>query len=34
MIELLARHPVKDLSIEHASLDELFRSFYEDPRSA
>jgi ABC-2 type transport system ATP-binding protein len=30
----LAQHQVTDLAIERASLDELFRSFYEDPRGA
>lgn len=29
---LLAQHRVTDLSVERASLDELFRSFYEGPR--
>jgi ABC-2 type transport system ATP-binding protein len=30
----LAQQHVTDLAIERASLDELFRSFYEDPRGA
>lgn len=34
LVALLAKHRVHDLTVERASLDELFRSFYEDPRDA